>query len=250
MRRYAILTAVLLAATAQAFAQGKQPKVKSKSEATAVQAVIQAPDPAARIKAADDLITKFADTEFKSYALYLEADAYLQMGNNEKVIVYGEQSLDADAKNYQASVLLARTYATTTKSNDLDKAEKLGKITKYANDALEALKTVEKPNPQLPDADWTASKNDMAGQCYFALGVAAAYSNKMDEVAADFQKTADMDGDPTDLIRAGRVLLDIKKYEQAITWFDKAANHPAANAQVKDIAAKDKARAQAMLPKK
>ena len=250
MRRYAILTAVLLAATATAFGQAKQMKVKSKKEGEAVQALLSAPDSAARIKAADELITKFADTDFKAYALFLEAQAYADSGNNEKAIVYGEQALEADPKNYQAGVLMARTYAITTKSTDLDKAEKIAKTTKYANDAIEQLKTAEKPNPQLTDAQWTETKNDLAGQCYFALGVAAAYSNKMDEVAADFQKTAEMDSDPTDLIRAGRVLLDVKKYEQAATWFDKAATSPNANAQVKDIAGKDKARALAMVPKK
>ncbi len=250
MRRYAILTAVLLAATAQAFAQGKQMKVKSKKEAEAVQALLQAPDPTARIKAAEELITKFADTDFKGYALYLEADAYALSNNNEKAIVYGEQALEADPKNFQAVVLMARTYALTTKAGDLDKAEKIAKINKYGADALELLKTAEKPNPQLSDADWTATKNDFMGQTYFALGCAAAYANKMDDVAADFQKVADLDADPTDLIRAGRVLLDVKKYEQAVTWFDKAAAAPNANAQIKDIASKDKARAQAMLPKK
>ena len=56
-------------------------------------------------------------------------------------------------------------------------------------DALELLKTAEKPNPQLSDADWTATKNDFMGQTYFALGCAAAYANKMDDVAADFQKS-------------------------------------------------------------
>lgn len=88
------------------------------------------------------------------------------------------------------------------------------------------------------------------GQSYFALGVAAVYQNKIDDANADFQKTADMDADPTDLIRACRALLDAKKYDQSIQWFDKAASAPTANAQIKQIAASDKARAQSMLPKK
>jgi len=250
MRRFAILTAVLTVAAIQAFGQAKQLKVKSKKEGEAVNALISAQDPDARIKAADELITKFSDTDFKAYALYLEADAFAQKNDNEKTIVYGEQALESDPKNYQASVLLARTYATTTKNTDLDKAEKISKITKYANDSLELLKTAAKPNAQLTDQQWTDTKNDFAGQCYFALGVAAAYSNKMDDVTANFQKVAEMDADPTDLIRAGRVLLELKKWEAAIVWFDKAAGAANANQQIKDIAAKDKARAQAMLPKK
>ena len=137
----------------------------------------------------------------------------------------------------------------STHPNDLDKEEKLTKAAKYANLGLEALKTAEKPNAQLPDAQWTEVKNDFEGQCHYALGTVAAYHNKMDEVTAEFQKVAEMDADPTDLIRAGRVLLDLKKPEAAIVWFDKAAASPAANAQIKDIATKDKARAQSMVKK-
>jgi len=248
MRRYAILVTVLLAATS-AFAQTKQMKPKSKGEEAAIRAMLGAQDPNARIKAADELITKYADTDFKAFALYLEADSYSQLGNNEKAIVYAEQTLDADPKNYQAGVLLAKLYASGTKSTDLDKEEKLTKAAKYANDAIENLKTAEKPNPQLTDPQWTEMKNDFAGQCYLALGIAAAFHNKMDDANANFTKVAEMDTDPIDLIRAGRALLDLKKYEASIPLFDKAAASANANAQVKQIAAGDKARAEAMLKK-
>jgi tetratricopeptide (TPR) repeat protein len=248
MRRIATLTTILLAAH-MSFGQTKQLKPKSAKEGQAFNAIIQAPDPDARIKAANDLITNFADSDFKGIALYLEAEAYQMKNDTDKTIVYGEQAIEADPKNYQAFVLLAKTYAATTKVNDLDKEEKLAKIDKYAQSALELLKTADKPNPQLSDAEWTQGKNGLAGECYLALGIEATYHNKLDDASADFQKVADMDPDPTDLIRAGRALLDTKKYEQAVPWFDKAAASPNANAQVKNIAASDKARAQAQIKK-
>ena len=130
MRRTAIFIAVLLAIAIAAFPQAKQLKPKSPKEGAAIKAMLEAADPNARIKAADDLITKFADTDFKAFALYLEADSYAQLGNSEKAIVYGEQTLEADAKNYQAQVLLAKMYAQTTKPTDLDKEEKLKKSKK------------------------------------------------------------------------------------------------------------------------
>ena len=56
------------------------PKVKSKAEADAVQALFSARSagPDAIIKAADDLVSKFADTDFKEIAYTLEATAYEQ----------------------------------------------------------------------------------------------------------------------------------------------------------------------------
>ena len=247
MRRIAILMTISLAAL-PAFAQ-KQMKVKSKGEGTAVNAMLQAQDPDARIKAADDLITKYADTEFKPYALYLEADAYAQKNDADKAIVYGEQAFDADPKGYQSAVLLCKMYANTTHANDLDKADKLGKIEKYGKDALTNIASAEKPNANLSDADWTNVKNDLLGQTYLGLGIGAVYSNKFDDANADFQKVADLDSDPTDLIRAGRALLDAKKADQAVQWFDKVINSATAPAQIKQIATNDKTRAQAMIKK-
>jgi tetratricopeptide (TPR) repeat protein len=248
MRRYAIFAAVLLAGTVAAFAQpaapgGKQMKPKSKAEETAIRALLAAPDLDSRIKAADELITKFADTEFKSFALYTEADSYAQKGNNEKAIVYAEQTLEADAKNYQAQVLLAKLYAQNVKPTDLDKQEKLTKAGKYGTDALATIAAAEKPNPQLTDAQWTEMKNDLTGQAHFALGVVAAYANKMDDVTANFTKVAELDADPVDLIRAGRVLMDLKKPAAAIPWFEKAAAAKDIQPQVKQIADSDLARA-------
>ena len=253
MRRIAILTTVLFAGTLSlqqiSFAQAKPMKAKSAKEGQAFNAILQAPDPDARIKAANELITNFADTDFKGIALYLEAEAYQMKNDSDKAIVYGEQAVEADPKNYQALVLLAKTYAATTKANDLDKEEKLTKTEKYANSALEVLKTAEKPNTQLTDAQWTEGKNDLMGQCYLALGIVATYRNKMDDAKANFTKVAELDPDPTDLIRAGRALIDAKKFEEAITWLDKAAASPNANAQVKNIAEADKKRAQAQIKK-
>lgn len=247
MRRSAIFTAILLAAAVSAFPQGKQMKPKSQKEGVAIKAMLDAQDPNARIKAADDLITKFADTEFKAFALYLEADAYAQLGNAEKAIVYGEQTVEADAKSYQAQVLLAKMYAQGTKPNDLDKEEKLKKASKYATDAIENLKTAEKPNPQLTDPQWTEMKGDFEGQANLALGIAAAFHNKMDEANAAFDKVAKLDSDPVDLIRAGRVLIDLKKYAAAVPIFDKVIAFPGVQDQIKQIAVSDKARAQSML---
>jgi tetratricopeptide (TPR) repeat protein len=250
MRPFAAVTVTLLAASL-AFGQAKPPlKPKSKAEATAVNAMITAPDPDSRIKAADELITKFADTPYKSIALYMEAESYLQKGDADKSIVFAEQAIDADAANYQALVLLTKTYAATTHINDLDKADKLAKIDKYAKASLPAIEAASKPNDKISDAEWTSAKSDYTGQVYLGMGIAAVFSNKIDDAKADFDKVATMDSDPTDLIRAARALMDAKKWADSIVYLDKAIAFPGAPDQIKKIAENDKARATAMLPKK
>src|SRR6185437_14819760 len=123
------------------------------------------------------------------------------------------------------------------------------KIEKNAKDALTNLQAAAKPNPNLPDNQWNQIKNDLEGQAYYALGIAAIYGGKMDDATTDFQKVGEMDQDPTDLIRGARAYMDAKKPEQAVQLLDKAAASPQANAQVKNIITSDKARAQAMMKK-
>jgi tetratricopeptide (TPR) repeat protein len=239
------ITVICLAAAAAAVAQTppKQPRPKTQKEAQALQAMLQAQEPDARIKAAEDLVNTFGSTDFKSLAFYVEADAYQQKGDNAKSIVFGEQSLQADPKNYDAEVLLANVLASTTRDTDLDKDEKLARSTKYANDVIEGLKTAVKPNPQMTEASWTAYKANDTAQAYQALGSVAIVQKKFDDAIADYQKGVDANPDPLLMIRAGRALLAVKKYDDAIGWFDKAINAPGVQDQIKSIATSDKTRA-------
>lgn len=248
MRRYAVPTAILVIGTMAgtlAFAQKQPPKPKSNAEIQALQALFGAQTPDARIKAADDLITKFADTDFKSIALQAEAEGYQQKGDSTKAVVFGEQALAADPANFDAMTLLANVISSSTRDTDLDKAEKLTRADKYANDAINALKTVAKPNPSLADEQWAQYKKGAEAQAWQALGNSAVIRKKFDEATADYQKALDLTPDPYIMIRVGRAMLTAHKPDEAITWFDKAAAAPNADAQVKQIAASDKARATA-----
>jgi tetratricopeptide (TPR) repeat protein len=241
MRRFT-LPVICLAAASVALAQ-KQPRPKTQAEVQAVQAMLQAQDPDAQIKAAEDLINKFGSTEFKSMAFYIEADAYQRKNDSVKAITFCEQALATDPKNYDAEVLLANILATTTRDTDLDKDDKLSRSTKYADDVIEGMKTLTKPNPQMTDAQFASYKGNFLGQAYQAKGTVALVGKKYDDALAEYQKGVDADPDPLLMIRAGRALMAAKKYDEAITWFDKAIGAPGVSDQIKSIATSDKGRA-------
>src|ERR1043166_1993711 len=93
--------------------QGKQaqqgPAPKSQAEAQALQALFAAQgNPDAAIKAADDLLTKFADTDFKEIVTYMQAVAYEQKGDSDKAMIYAEKTLDVNPKNFQASLMIGQ----------------------------------------------------------------------------------------------------------------------------------------------
>jgi tetratricopeptide (TPR) repeat protein len=249
MKRFARLFAqvtvwgVIAVSIASAFQ--KQPRPKSQKEVDALQAMFKATTPDAQIAAAEDLLNNFADTDFKSLALYMEADDYSRKNQYDKSIVYGERALEVDPQNYQAMLLLARQYAAHTSENDLDKEEKLNKATKYANDAMAAIGSATKPNPQISDAQWDTAKKDYNAQAHEALGMIADARKKYD-VAANEYKTA-LDGeatpDPATMVRYAVVQEHQGKYDDAIATLDKVIADPNSQPVVKQFATTEKAKA-------
>ncbi len=69
-----------------------QPKPKSEAEFAALKAMFGATTPDARIAAAENVLTKFVDSDFKAMALYFEAASYREKGDYEHAVVFGERT--------------------------------------------------------------------------------------------------------------------------------------------------------------
>lgn len=243
--RIAVTLLALAASTGIVLAQSastKQLKVKSQKEGEAIQAMFQAPDPDARITAAKDLITKFADTDFKSTAFYIAAFSAQQKGDLENVVVYGEQAIEADDKNYGAMILIASALAQRTREFDLDREEKLNRAEKLAKDAIELVKVAPKPNPAITDEQWEGAKKEYAGQAYEGLGMAAMARKNYEACATNLQLAADnaQQADPATLVRLGSCYGKVKKYDEGIAALDQALNDPQAAPIVKQAATQEK----------
>jgi tetratricopeptide (TPR) repeat protein len=246
-----ILTGILAIGTgatclmAQAPPAGqKGPAPKSKGEVEALQALQAAGgDPDKSIAAAENLITKFADTEFKSIALYIEADAYQRKGDWDKMLIYAERVLEADPKDFRATLMLANYYASRTRENDLDREEKLGKAEKYANQVIEMVKTAPKPNPQITDEQWTDAKKDTTAEAYNNIGLANLTRKKYDAAAAAFKSAVEANSrpEPAYMVRLASALQSAGKNDEAIVWCDKVAAIPDAHPQIKSVASQIRA---------
>ena len=222
-----------------------QPKPKSDAELEALKVMFAAQTADARIAASENVLTKFADTDFKAVALYFEAASYDQKRDYEHTVVFGERTLEADPKYYQAMLLLAGVIAQHTKEFDLDREEKLTQVEKYANNAVELLKDAPKPNQTITDDQWADAKKDFASQAHAALGMGAMARKKFDVAESEFKLSIDTAAkpDPATMVRLGRVYIDDKKYDDAIAQFDKVMAMPDVNVQVKQVAQAERVRA-------
>jgi tetratricopeptide (TPR) repeat protein len=222
----------------------KQMKAKSKAELEAWNALVAAAgDPDKAIAAAENLITKYADSDFTATALDLEADSYQRKGDFNKMVIYAERVLEANPQDSQALLMLAKYYATHTRENDLDREEKLGKAEKYANLVIEVAKTLPKPSVQFSDEQWTAARKDTAAEAYNAIGQANLVRKKYDAAAAGFKSAVDSASapEPAYMVRLALALQSGGNYDEAIAWCDKAAAVPNVHPQVKAVAAQIKA---------
>ena len=102
-------------------------------------------------------------------------------GTSPKAIIYYQQALEANPKDYNSMLMLAAETARTTREFDLDKEEKLTKAEKYAKDGMALIPGATKPNPQVTDAQWEAAKKDDTARGHEALGLIAMARKKYDD---------------------------------------------------------------------
>lgn len=246
MKRYVLGAALAVAAAGTVNAQSRPtPKPKSNDEVKAIQAMYQATDPDSQIAAANALVEKFADTEFKSIAFQLMASDYQRKGDFAKTVVYGERALEGDPKNYQADLILANEYARGTHSTDFDKEDKLKKAEKYANDTIANVADAPKPNPSMTDAQWDGAKKDIAASAHEALGLVAMDRKNNAAALAEFKTATEMAVDPDPATYARLAMADnlVGKYDDAIAAADKALSLPNSQPAVQQFAQAEKARA-------
>jgi tetratricopeptide (TPR) repeat protein len=226
-----------LAAPQAAPAQPKPPSAKSPAEGQAYTALAtagQSGDPDAIIKAADDLLTKFTDTDFKEIALSLKARAYQMKNDGEHAQIFAQQALQIDPKAYPMTLLLGEVISLRIGDHDLDRLDKLTSSAKYFNDTIELVKTAPKPNPQLTDDQWAEYKKYTIAEAHNGLGLLAIVRKDWDAGIVEF-KTA-IEGDPQDAYytRLASVYQSAGKNDEAIAICDKLLANPSLHPRIRE----------------
>jgi len=237
-RAFQTIAALIGAALALGVSPVWAQKVKSQKEAQAILAVQTAKDPDERIKAIENVLQNFADTEFKVPLLQMAVQTEQQKNDFAQVVFYADRLLKADPSNAFALVTLASETARHIRENDLDRDEQLAKVDKWAKQAIEAAKVMPKPRPDVPDADWEGARKDMEAEAFVALGMA-------DNVRKDYNGAVDnyklslstgSTPNPATLVRLAQVYMETGKLDDANFTLDKAINMPNSPDQVKTIA--------------
>jgi len=243
MIRLVKIGGAFLLCAALAFAQ---PKPKSQKEVDALKEVFNATTPDARITAVDNLLTKFADTEFKAIVLRAAAEAAQQKGDYNQMMVYAERALEADSKDYASMLMISSALAQRTREFDLDKEEKLTRSEKLAKEGMELAKDAQKPNPNIPDDQWEREKKYFQEQGHLSLALIANLRKKPEVAITEFKAAMDSlapEQDQTVMVRLAAVYNEAGKPDEAIAMIDKINALPNIHPAVKQMATQERAKA-------
>lgn len=224
------------------------PQVKSPEEMTALRALVAAQNQGnadAIVKAAEDFVTQFADTEFKEMALSLEAAAYQMKNDAANAQVAWGRVVAVNPKSLQGNLKMGGIIAAQTRDRDLDRDDNLALAEKYLKTAMEILKTAPKPNPQIADPDWEVAKKQWDAEAHNGLGLVALTratankdtdSKKYATAVSEFETAAKEDPEtPTYGARLAAVYQNAGRSADAIAICDKLLANPQLNPQIKSF---------------
>jgi hypothetical protein len=239
MKQFWKSTAIVASLATLAHAQ----KPKSNKEREAIIAVQNATEADARLAAIENLLTKFADTEFKLPMLEMAIDTTRQKGDPDAMTIYCERTLDASPNNLDALSSLAKVTAGTIRDNDLDKEDKLKKVDDLTGKCLKLLPDAAKPYEQMPDNVWGARKNEFAADCHEAVASAAKVRKKFDLAVTEYQASLAARKDPATMVRIAQVYFMQGKYDESIALLNEVQAIPDVNPVVKQVAGNEKVKA-------
>lgn len=189
-----LLLSLVLAALVAGIAPAQQgPAPQSQEELDALIAIQNAPDAEARIQAAQQLLKDFKDTEFKSWSNMQMMMAARELGDYERIVLFGQEALRHDPAEVGALLTLAEVIPMRTKEFDLDKEEKLNQAEDYAKQALKVVPT--KPNPnaeQITEEQWLMAKKDFMSNAHKALGLVESKRGNTTEAIGHYQEALEV----------------------------------------------------------
>jgi tetratricopeptide (TPR) repeat protein len=253
MKRMILTATVVLAASVSGlFAQAPAPaqkdmKPKSAAERKAVMAIQTAStagDQDGIIKASEDLIAKYADSDYKEYALQAEANAYKMKGDKDQARVVAEHALQVDPKNFTMEILVGDIITPNIKKFDLDKDKEIADATHLYSDAIENAKDAAKPSATISDADWESNKKFSIAQAHNGLAMVAQVQEKWDDAIKEYQLA--VDGDPEQdayATRLANAYLGAGKKKEAIEVCDKLLAKPNLHPAIKSVVTNIKSQA-------
>jgi tetratricopeptide (TPR) repeat protein len=205
----------------------RPPQAKTQPEYDAFNAAMANKDPAALEKAADDFAAKFPESELRALLYKSAMRAYQNANNGDKMAEMAQKLLKLDPDDPEALIASAEVLAEHTRATDLDKDQRFGQASKYAQHALETIDTDIAIPAGTSQTQVDAYKGLLRSTAYSVLGTIQYDQEKYADAEGYFRKSIDAypsQPDPVVVLRLALALDKQGKYQDALKEANKAVD--------------------------
>jgi tetratricopeptide (TPR) repeat protein len=212
---------------------------------------IPADQSAKKIKAGENFLKKYPDSQLRPQVYSQLTVLYIQAGDPDKGFAAGSSAVQLNPKDMRTMGILSQTMARSVTPTTPDTAQRLDQAEKYGKEALAVAPTLTKPEGVADDV-FSNAKNEALAMAHSGLGLVDVQRGKFAEAIPDLQQAAQLDAgkDPTNFYLLGVANQNTGHYSDAATAFAQCAQAPGnLQATCKSGADEAKKRASAASPK-
>jgi len=144
-------------------------------------------DPMHLIDLGEAFVAKFPMSYYTGPVYAMLTEAYLNLGQTDKMIDAGNKALAIDADNIDVLSIMAWAIPRRTNGTSAEAMQQLQKAQGYAHHGLDLLMTLVKP-AGMSDTDFQNSKNESSSMCHDGLGVVAVKTGKYDDAVTELKQ--------------------------------------------------------------
>lgn len=184
-------------------------------------------DEQAMISSGEAFLKKFPESRYRESVYSRLTQAYLNVGQLDKMLVAGEKALEINANDVDVLSVLSFGMLRRFNRDDLDAEQKLEKAERYAKRGIDILNVLAKPEA-MTEENFVRAKNEKLSMCHSGLGLSYLHRQRyVDSIAAfEHATTLAPSPDPTDLYLLGILYEATKRYADAATTFTKCSEPP------------------------
>jgi tetratricopeptide (TPR) repeat protein len=208
MLRNSLMLLVLCAGLAIA----DTPQAATRDELDAFGKAYEASDPMEKIRAVENFLARYSNSEFREKALELEFDAFEQRGDRAAAARIGEHILAIDSRNGRILADLAR----------IELPVDAVLAAKHASQALVLLRELHRPD-DMDRSAWIAWKRNTAASAESTLGIVALRDQKFADAAAHFRQSLSIQPETAEWQHdLGLALFQLGRLDEAVVAFREA----------------------------
>lgn len=179
-------------------------------------------DEQAMIASGESFLKKFPESHYRESVYSRLAQAYLNTGQLDKMLVAGEKALEINPDDVDVLSVLSFGMLRRFNREDLDAEQKLEKAERYAKHAIGLLNGMAKPEA-MTEENFLRAKNEKLSMCNSGLGLSYLHRQRYADSIGAFEQATVLapTPDPTDLYLLGVLYEATKRYADASTTFAK-----------------------------